>query len=138
MVFRPLISISDYNIVINAFFSGVISPLLPQGLEVVLTGEEVGIRDLMSDATADALERWEEWCNKSAPTSHPNDEERWFTFLCLAAGEDREFASSDLEKWLVEDKEWPLGFSEEIEELCLEYDNAIRLLKYYRNHYENR
>lgn len=132
------LGITNYNIVFNAFFADVIRPLLTPEDDVIITGENVSIRDLMSERSATALETWESWCDKSAPTSHPNDEERWFDFVCSIAEEEREFSPSDLEKWLSEDKEWPLGFREEIEELCLQYENEVRLLKYYLSHYGNR
>lgn len=132
------LGISNYNFVLNAFFSEVVHPLLSDDAEVVIKGENLGLRDMMSEQSASLLEVWEVACNKSSPTSHPCDEERWFAFVCSIAREESEFSPEDLEKWLSEDKEWPLGYQEEIDKLTIEYENDVRLLKYYLAHYGNR
>lgn len=132
------LGISNYNFVLNAFFSEIVRPLLSEEADVVIKGENLGLRDMMSEQSAKLLEVWEVACNKSSPTSHPLDEERWFSFICSIANEESEFSPEDLEKWLSEDKEWPLGYQDEIDKLAIEYENDVRLLKYYLEHYGNR
>lgn len=128
------LGIAEYNHSLVAFYNDVILPLRPNNVQVMMTGEEVCLTDLTTIKVAEALEKWEMACNKSMPTSHPYDEERWFEFVCLSAKSQNPLEPTDLKQWIVEDKQWPLGYEDEIEELVMEYEKGLGLLQYFIRH----
>ncbi|MCI7010007.1 MAG: hypothetical protein MR905_00165 [Prevotella sp.] len=131
----PLInklSMDDYNVAIETFYEKLIQPFTEA--QVIFTNDNVNIEDLTTPEVAKALKLWECACNKSMPTSHPFDEERWFDFIRLSVKSGKSLEPSDLRQWLIEDKKWPLAFNDEIETLTIDYENGIRLLTYYIDH----
>lgn len=128
------LGITRYNQVMYDFFHDFVSKFLDKRYNVYYSGEIVDMSELISKSAYDALIKWESVCNKSNPIGHPSDEKLWFEFIKQIVKNNDKLASSDLEKWLVEDKNWSFSFlNEEISKLIAYYEYSIDLLIYYDN-----
>lgn len=128
------LGIARYNQVMHDFFYDFVSKFLDERYKVHYSGEIINMNELISEAAYDALTRWESACNKSNPIGHSSDEELWFEFIKQLVKNRDKLTTSDLEKWLVEDKNWSFSFlNEEISKLIAYYEYGIDLLSYYEN-----
>lgn len=125
------ISIVDYNIILNSFFQEVIEPLINEEYNVQISGEDVQLSNILGEDVYSALVHWESSCNKSAPISHPNDNQRWMHFICLLFDSGIELNPADFIQWLQEDCNWPIGYNLQIEEIAIKLEYSIELLKTY-------
>lgn len=119
-----------YNQVIEAFALAT-EDCLDGNVKATLSSSEYIMEQHLSQKAYIALENWVETCPKNSPFDHPLDEERWFKFILLAKSENDIPTAAELGRWLREDKGWPIGFDEEVEEVEEKYSYSIRLLKYY-------
>ena len=127
------LGVSRYNFVLNVFFHHFMAKCLDEsyGGSIRMTGEELKMGDIIGEDAYNALKRWEEMCNKEAPTSHYYDEQAWFEFLYILHREGKTLHPSDLESWLSEDCGWPICYNEVINKIGRKLEYSLSLLNYY-------
>jgi hypothetical protein len=142
------LSITEYNAVLIKFYNEVILPFKESGKELGILQPSDDTFDPKSVISATALKKLEVFCsaaNKSTGSSHPNDQERWFDFICQTVDDGRMFDSSTLGSFLQDKAFWGekaedfigvLGDyawdEEHAYELASEYENACAILCYYK------
>lgn len=126
------LGIERYNRVLLEFVKSLRETISIQNYDVteVLTSAEYKMAKHMSDEAYEALSSWVELCPKNAPFSHELDEKLWFEFLYKLNESKEQPSESTFERWLREDKEWPLGFEEELDEVIDKYSYSLRLFEY--------
>lgn len=126
------LGIERYNGVLLEFVKSLRETISVQNYDVteVLTSAEYKMAKHMSDEAYEALSSWVELCPKNAPFSHELDEKLWFEFLYKLNESKEQPSESTFERWLREDKEWPLGFEEELDEVIDKYSYSLRLFEY--------
>lgn len=143
------LSIEEYNSVLDLFYEEVIAPnqLRLEGLKIV--GPESDEFDPLRYISKEALRKLERFCNganKTTGSSHPSDEERWFDFICQTVDDNQTFDFDTIFRFLMDEEYWGKkepGFlgamgrfawdEEHAGELATEYDNYVRLLRYYKD-----
>ncbi len=129
------LEVEQYNSVVRHFYEDVIEHSKINGVSVEITKEENSMQDLISESSYRALTLWESLCNKSGPTSHPNDRERWMDFICQLYINDDHLSLSDFRNWLIEDKGWYYNPEDEddrtILDLELELEFGLDLVEHY-------
>lgn len=130
------LGISNYNLVLNTFFNEIVQPFVG-GFQCVLTGEDVSFEEILPAEVYRKLNLWQLSCDKSAPITHPLDNEKWMDFI-VSYYEQSEGAitASDFQQWLSEDCQWPQGFYESIQEMGMLFEYSMDLLRvnYEHNH----
>lgn len=124
------LGVSNYNTILNAFFFDFVVKFINATFSVNITGEELSIKEQIGDETYEALESWARACNRTSPLVHPDDRNRWFEFLRLAAMNNVSLSSTELEEWLKEDEHWPEALDDIISDITINYEYSIDLLKY--------
>lgn len=66
--------------------------------------------------------------NKGSAAAHPADRERWLDFVIAAHSEGATIPLDALQRWLIEELDWPETVAIE---LAGSYDNAIEVLRHY-------
>lgn len=145
---KSQLSIEEYNAVLDLFYVEIIVPNQSklEGLEIV--GPESDMFDPLKYITKEALKKLERFCygaNKTIGSSHPNDEERWFDFICQTVDDGQTFDFDTIYRFLMDEDYWgekDSGFigamghfawdEEHAAELAMEYDNYVRILKFYK------
>jgi hypothetical protein len=123
------LSRDQYNRIVEEFYEGFAKEAAHNaGVHADLGKENVGLDDLLSEKAAQALQRFSKLANKSTGSSHPLDRKRWEGFLVSAHLEQSTLAPDELERWLVEEEQWP---PDKASELAIEYEEAMSLLKAY-------
>ena len=102
-------------------------------LQVKLTDNNQTIEDWICTDSANKFRRFSDLANKSTGSGHPYDEERWFEFVISIVLNNEELSASRLERWLVEDDNWPDYVAEN---LAREFEHETSILRYYRNKYQ--
>lgn len=126
-----VLGVERYNRVINAFFSAFLSSFLDSTYQVDISGEYVCMEELIDANSYHYLDRWERKIIKNNPFGHPDDDELWYSFLGAMHRSRRLLPVQDLYQWLVEDREWPSGYSENIDDICSKYEYSLDLLDHY-------
>jgi len=122
----------QYNAILAEFYEKFVAPTVKElGLAVKITDDQQTIRDWISLASAENLERFSKLANKSTGSSHPLDQKRWFDFLLSVVRNGDKLNPDELERWLIEEDGWPPDMAQE---LAIEYEQGIALLEYYRSH----
>lgn len=129
------LGIDQYNRILLSFYNDFIAKHIDDTWDssVHISEDEIGIDSMLTQRCFDSLRNWEESCDKSSPISNPNDEQRWMLYVSYLHKDKEEcsFSYSDLKQWLIEDKKWPSGFHEQIEELVINLEYSLTLLDYY-------
>lgn len=143
------LSIEEYNAVLDLFYEEIIVPNQSrlEGLKIV--GPESDVFDPLKYISKEALKKLEHFCNganKTTGSSHPCDEERWFDFICQTVDDNQTFDYDTIYRFLMDEDYWgkkESGFlgamghfawdEEHAGELATEYDNYVRLLRYYKD-----
>lgn len=148
---KKQLTIDEYNAVLDLFYEEIIAPnqlqLKNQGLTI--NGPESDAFDPLKYISGEALKKLERFCsaaNKTTGSSHPNDEERWFDFICQTVDDDRFFDYDTIFRFLMDEEYWgkkePSSISaighfawdeEHAAELASEYDNYVRILQFYKS-----
>jgi hypothetical protein len=124
---KSSLSISEYNAVLTNFMShGITGVIEKHKGSYEVTNEEYSLEDLISKETAKSLRVFSSCANKSTGSSHPNDKERWLSFVVLAFKDERTLPPEEVEEFLLED-----GWSgNSAIELTIEYEFGQQLLEY--------
>ena len=150
------LTIEEYNAVLDLFYEEIVIPnhlqLKNQGLTII--GPESDVFDPLKYISGEALKKLERFCsaaNKTTGSAHPNDEERWFDFICQTVDDDRFFDYDTIFRFLMDEEYWgkkePGSISamghfawdeEHAAELASEYDNYVRILQFYKSTREKR
>ncbi len=127
------LGITRYNFVIDQFFHHFMSKCLDTSFSncISISGEEQKMENIIGEDAYKALMKWENFCNKENPTSHPTDEELWFDFLCKLHKSGKSLHPSDFSQWLSEDCKWSSYYSEAIDDLTEKLEYSLSLLNYY-------
>ena len=141
------LSIEEYNAVLDLFYEEIIVPNQSRLNGIKIVGPESDVFDPLKYISKEALKKLERFCNganKSTGSSHPSDEERWFDFICQTVDDNQTFDFETIYRFLLDEDYWGKkepGFigamghfawdEEQAGELAAEYDNYVRLLKYY-------
>lgn len=145
---KDQLSISEYNQILDLFYTNVVVPYCKQHSDITVTGPSSGQFDPTDYITEEALEKLKLFCkfaNKSTGATHPCDEERWFDFICQTVEDNRMFDYNTLYSFLTDKEYWGEPTKNFIEvmgeyawsddmaaELAMEYENYICFLQYYK------
>lgn len=118
---------TEYNAILDIFAEKVITPLFHDKYEIVITPDEVSMRDIIPESF-ESLNSFVNCPGKQSPFSHPLDRERWFEFICSLTTTGEYLSAGDLELYLLEDEGWDL---ELVEDVIGRFEDATDLLNYY-------
>lgn len=126
------LGIDRYNMVLGEFVKSLRKVVSIQDYNVteLYTSASYELKDHMSTEAYNALITWVELCPKDSPFIHELDEKLWFDFLYKLHESDEQPSESRFERWLREDKEWPLGFEDGLDEVVDKYSYSLRLFSY--------
>lgn len=123
------LGIAKYNAILRDFVTRVAESAAQAGsFEIKLTAPNQVLEDWLDGEPATALQRFSRLANKSTGAAHPRDRERWYAFLIAAHCALKRLDSDQLARWLVEVEGWS---AEKAEELAIDYEFALGLLKQY-------
>ncbi len=120
------LSYDEYNTIATRFAEEVLAPLATPPVEIRLGPAEKTIDDFLPAAAASALRRFSTSANRSTGSAHPQDAEKWDTFVILAYRARVSMGPDTLQRLLVEDEHWD---HEQALELAIQYERALRLLE---------
>lgn len=142
------LTVDEYNSVLMKFYKEVILPYKEGGSELTISHPSDESFDPLTVISKPALEKLKSFCalaNKSTGSSHPNDQERWFDFICQTVDDDKIFDYTTLGRFLQDEVYWnkkPDDFNgvmgdyawdeDQAYELASEYEQACILLRYYK------
>ncbi len=145
---KSQLSIEEYNDVLDLFYAEIIFPNQSKLEGIKIVGPESDMFDPLKYITKEALKKLERFCygaNKTTGSSHPNDEERWFDFICQTVDDGQTFDFDTIHRFLSDEDYWGKKDSdfigamghfawdeEHAAELAMEYDNYVRFLKFYK------
>lgn len=126
------LGIDRYNAVLEEFVKSLREVVSIQDYNVteLYSSAKYEMKDHMSAEAYNALTTWVELCPKDSPFSHELDEKLWFEFLYKLNESEEHPSESTFERWLREDKEWPLGFEDGLDEVVDKYSYSLRLFSY--------
>ena len=143
------LSIEEYNAVLDLFYEEIIVPNRSKMQGIKIIGPESDIFDPLKFISKDALDKLTRFCNyanKTTGSSHPNDEERWFDFICQTVDDNKTLDFDTIYRFLMDEDYWgkrtpeigrAMGHFAWDEEwagkLATEYDNYVRILKFYKD-----
>ncbi len=120
----------QYNEILREFCENFVKPVVEEmQLSVSLTQDDETLEDWISTDSAAKLKTFSDCANKSTGSAHPLDKDRWYEFIISMVLNDDSLDSWSLKRWFVEEEDW----HEEIaNELAIEYEQQVGLLRYYR------
>lgn len=122
---------SDWNEVIEQLFEQVFEPIAKKAkVNIDLEAGEVELTNYLSEETYAKLRTFSA---ASYGTSHPCDQERWYSFLFAAHEEqaDDKLTPELLRRWLRTQNKWS---EDDIEEMADRYEDVLFLLDKYDRH----
>ncbi len=132
----------EYNKILDLFKLNIIIPYCEKYKNIEVIGSTTDNFDPLSVITENALSKLILFCNtanKSTGSSHPCDENRWFDFVCQTVDDDKTFDYNTLLEFLKDSDYWNkyktsdnVWSEARATELASEYDNYVRILKYYK------
>lgn len=102
------LTLDQYNYILREFhdrFAKATGESL--GVSVELSTPEQSLENWLSPESAKRLRIFSKAANKSTGSSHPMDRERWCDFLIAVHRAHENPSVGLLERWLVEEEEWP-------------------------------
>ena len=146
---KSQLTIDEYNKLLELFYIDVVKKYGETHEHIKIVGPSSDRFEPLEYITEKALKKLILFCNsanKSTGSSHPADEERWFDFICQTVDDGKTFACDDLYRFLMDEEYWGKkedGFlgvigefawdEQKAEKLAYEYENYVRILKYYKN-----
>ena len=137
---KPQLSTDEYNAILLKFYDDIMKPYKASGTQLEITQPTDDIFNLALVISKDALEKLNKFCraaNKSTGSSHPNDRERWFDFICQTIDDGKIFDESELASFLQDEDYWGKvqdggAWVENLaNKLATEYENLCEILNYY-------
>ena len=137
---KPQLSTDEYNAILLKFYDDIIKPYKASGTQLEISQPTDDVFQPLSVISQEALEKLKRFCmaaNKSTGSSHPNDRERWFDFICQTIDDGKTFDESELASFLQDEDYWGKvqehgAWNENMaNRLAEEYDNSCEILKYY-------
>jgi hypothetical protein len=123
------LSIDEYNATLLNFYDQCIKPLSEElGLKCDLWDDKADISRWVTEDAARKLKSFSSLANKSTGSSHPLDQERWFSFITAVHGDQSELGEDILIRYLREEHGWS---EERAYKLGIEFEFAMDLLRYY-------
>lgn len=122
------LGISNYNLILDRFFQDFVAKFIDETFSVQISGEVVELSEILPAEVYEKLDLWADTCNKDGGVCHPLDYQRWMEFVVAAHNYQIELSPADLEKWLHEDKMWPVGYNDTIDKLAVMYEYGRDLL----------
>jgi hypothetical protein len=123
------LSHDQYNSILADFDKKCIQPAAAvSSVDVELGQTDVRLDEYFSAGTIDLLRSFSANANKSA--LHPYDRSRWNRFLVAAHREGGARAFPMLERWLIEEENWP---GDQAAKLAAAYEDADALLDVYES-----
>lgn len=123
------LSIEQYNAILDYFFEIVIKPNIDGNYQVILSSDSKTIEDYAGVQVAKKLRAWITLANKSTLNTHPNDFERWASFVIEAHLKNSKLNTTELEKYLIEEINIP--DYELVGKILTDYEYGRDLLKEY-------
>lgn len=143
------LTIDEYNAVLDLFYKEVILPNKTKMKGLTVIEPETDVFDPLKYISKEALAKLELFCNganKTTGSSHPSDEARWFDFICQTVDDGQTFDFDTIFRFLMDEDYWgkrdpkfigSMGHfawdEEQAGKLATEYDDYVRILKFYRN-----
>lgn len=128
------LGILNYNKNLLQFFNNVVEPYI-QDYEYELTNEDVSLSEILPANIYQLLDNWQATCDKSSPIDHPEDQRKWMEFVVAYVSDGECHVTSDeLERWLQEDCGWPIGFAEQANDMAINFEYSVDLLKLDHEH----
>jgi len=118
----------DWNRVIEQLYTEVFEPVAKRtNVKIALDSAKVLLTNFLSEETAQKLETFS---GASYGTTHPCDQERWYTFLFAShkEGADEKLTPDILRKWFRAQNKWD---EDQIEKMASKYENALFMLDKY-------
>lgn len=144
---KSRLSIDEYNAVLDCFYEEVIIPNKEKLINIHVEEPTSGVFDPLDYMSEEALQKLKLFCNcanKSTGSSHPEDERRWFDFICQTVRDKKIIDYDTMFNFLKDEDYWgkkdngfigvmgQFAWDEEMaSELALEYDNYVRFLQFY-------
>ena len=142
---KDQLSIDEYNKILDLFYEDVVKKYIEKNKDIEVTGPTSDKFEPLEYISQEALDKLCNFCdlaNKSTGSANPDDEKRWFDFICQTVDDKKVFDYDTLYRFLIDEEFWgvkdglgPMGhlvWSEEMaEELAMEYDRYVRILQYY-------
>lgn len=123
-------SCDEYNRIIDYFYNAIILPIVSiVHCKVNISSGYISI-SMYIPASYNLLNNFVQNCDKKCPLSHPKDRNRWFDFLCCLVVNNEELAAEILQRWFIEEQYFDIEIAEE---LSLQYEYGIALLRHNRN-----
>lgn len=127
------LSEQEYNAVLRDFTERVVKVASPDST-IDLSPDRQSPLNWTSKSAADALWHFSISANKSTGTAHPSDQQTWMHFLVTEYKTGHaDLTPSRLAHWLAKAASWP---DDVAQDLAIEFETAIALLKYYDEHRE--
>ena len=146
---KSKLSIDEYNAVLKKFYADIVVPYKEAHHDVEISQITDDVFDPTTVISKNALEKLKTFCrtaNKSTGSSHPNDQERWFDFICQTVDDEKMFDAVTLSKFLQDESYWGkkeddyLGVVGQFawdethaEQLASEYELSCEILQYYKS-----
>ncbi len=120
----------EYNYILNQFVDVFVNRTAADyGAVVTLSKPVLDIKDYLGEEGEERLKQFSDWANKGTGNTHPNDFNRWCDFVLYSFHSNRVIPTDLLGGWLLENG-WT---SDIVEELELDYEYGINLLKHEHN-----
>ncbi|PKM53576.1 MAG: hypothetical protein CVV00_11845 [Firmicutes bacterium HGW-Firmicutes-5] len=150
---KSSLTTEEYNAVLMQFYNDIIKKYNESGASITIQEPSDDVFDPSSIISEEALKKLKLFCavaNKSTGSSHPNDQERWFDFICQTVDDKRMFDYTTLADFLQDKEYWGPKLNDNIRvlgdyaweedmanDLASEYENACEILLYYKKNKEN-
>ena len=119
----------QYNSLLDDFAERFVKPLASKrGLRLETSPSHRDISDWLSPRAKRSLEAFSRCANKGTGSAHPSDNDRWLNFIIQVHQDGCSLNSSLLERWLIEEENWPLDVASD---LAIEFEQGINLLVVY-------
>ena len=145
---KEQLTITEYNSLLDEFYVDIILPYKKTYSDIIIAGptsDSFNPLDVISDKALNKLKIFCDSANKTTGSSHPDDEIRWFDFICQTVEDEKVFDYDTMYRFLMDENYWGkkensyigvighFAWDEEYAaKLASEYDDYVRILKYYK------
>lgn len=123
-------TVDEYNQILDQFYDDCVANVLNnQVADIAININIYDIKQIAGAATFEALQLWEESCDRSTGNVAPEDSGRWTTFIITAYLEKSALNCDFLVRWLEEEKNW--DDDDLLSKIIGDFNDAISLLEQY-------